>query len=68
MRCSFLSLLARGGKTIVTQQRKKYNKIRDLYELLVLGVVIALRALLSLLIHFEMKHGHHEGEDNRGEK
>ena len=30
--------------------------IRDLQELLVLGVVIALRALLSLLIHFEMKH------------
>ena len=30
--------------------------IRDLNELLVLGVVIALRALLSLLIHFEMKH------------
>ena len=30
--------------------------IRDLQELLVLGVVIALRALLSLLINFEMKH------------
>ena len=32
--------------------------VRDLNELLVLGVVIALRALLSLLIHFEMKQSH----------
>ena len=31
--------------------------IRDLGELTVLGAVIILRALLSLLIHFEMKHG-----------
>lgn len=30
--------------------------VRDLNELLVLGAVILLRALLSLLIHFEM-HG-----------
>ncbi len=30
--------------------------IRDFGELLVLGVVITLRALLSFLIHFEMKH------------
>ena len=30
--------------------------IREFEELLVLGAVIALRALLSLLIHFEMKH------------
>ena len=29
--------------------------IRDLSELLVLGIVIALRGLLSVLIHFEMK-------------
>ncbi len=29
--------------------------VRDLEELLVLGIVIVLRALLSLLIHFEMK-------------
>ncbi len=32
--------------------------VRDLQELLVLGAVILLRALLSLLIHFEMKGGH----------
>ena len=32
--------------------------VRDLQELLVLGAVILLRALLSLLIHFEMNsHG-----------
>ncbi len=42
--------------------------VRDLNELLVLGVVIALRALLSLLIHFEMKHGHHDGGGNCAEK
>ena len=30
--------------------------IRDLNELVVLGAVIVLRALLSLLIHVEMKH------------
>ena len=30
--------------------------IRDLNELIVLGAVIVLRALLSLLIHMEMKH------------
>ena len=30
--------------------------IRDFEELLVLGAVIFLRALLSFLIHFEMKH------------
>ena len=40
--------------------------IRDLEELLVLGVVIALRALLSILIHFEMKHC--DREENGCEK
>ena len=29
--------------------------VRDLHELIVLGAVVLLRALLSLLIHFEMK-------------
>lgn len=32
--------------------------IRDLEELPVLGAVIILRALLSFLIHFEMRHCH----------
>lgn len=31
--------------------------VRDFGELTVLGAVIILRALLSFLIHFEMKHG-----------
>lgn len=31
--------------------------IRDFSEIAVLGAVIILRALLSFLIHFEMKHG-----------
>lgn len=33
--------------------------VRDLKELLVLGAVILLRALLSFLIHFEMKQTVH---------
>lgn len=33
--------------------------VRDLNELMVLGAVILLRALLSFLIHFEMKQTHH---------
>ena len=32
--------------------------VRDLNELIVLGAVVLLRALLSLLIHFEMKEHH----------
>ena len=34
--------------------------VRDLNELMVLGAVILLRALLSLLIHVEMKGEKHE--------
>ena len=37
--------------------------IRDLGELAVLGAVIILRALLSFLIHFEMKQIDHPHED-----
>ncbi|BDF68039.1 DUF1622 domain-containing protein [Pseudoflavonifractor phocaeensis] len=36
--------------------------VRDLKELTVLGAVIALRALLSFLIHFEMKQNEHTAE------
>ena len=36
--------------------------IRDLGELMVLGAVIILRALLSLFIHFEMKQADHSHE------
>lgn len=36
--------------------------IRDLKELLVLGIVIALRAILALLIHWEIKNEKKEEE------
>ena len=38
--------------------------IRDLQELIVLGAVIFLRALLSFLIHFEMKQIDHTPESH----
>ena len=37
---------------------KMAAEMRDLNELIVLGAVVLLRALLSLLIHFEMKEHH----------
>ncbi len=43
--------------------------VRDLSELLVLGIVIVLRALLSVLIHFEMKEpAYNPPESSRTEK
>ncbi len=41
--------------------------VRDLQELAVLGAVILLRALLSLLIHFEMRRESKEMEDTHDE-
>lgn len=38
--------------------------VRDLQELLVLGAIIILRALLSFLIHFEMKQIDHGNQKN----
>jgi len=38
--------------------------VRDLKELLVLGAVILLRAILSVLIHFEMKHAENDDEND----
>lgn len=40
--------------------------VRDLAELTVLGAVIILRALLSFLIHFEMKQTDHPHEKHGG--
>ena len=39
--------------------------VRSMSELLVLGAVILLRALLSLMIHFEMREGnsHHDSKE-----
>ncbi len=41
--------------------------VKELSELLILGAVILLRALLSFLIHFEMKHAKEDKEDNEPE-
>jgi uncharacterized membrane protein len=38
--------------------------VHDLDELLVLGAVFALRALMSILIHFELKHSKDADEDD----
>ena len=38
--------------------------VHDLDELLVLGAVFALRALMSILIHFELKHSHDSEKDD----
>lgn len=36
--------------------------VREMHELLILGAVIVLRALLSFLIYFELKHTNHSTE------
>lgn len=38
--------------------------VRDISELLVLGLVIVLRALFALLIHFEIKNHVYDDEDD----
>lgn len=48
--------LATGLEFKMAAEILKTVLVRDLQELLILGAVILLRALLSLLIHFEMKH------------
>ena len=48
--------LATGLEFKMAAEILKTVLVRDLEELLILGAVILLRALLSLLIHFEMKH------------
>ena len=47
--------MATGLEFKVASEILKTVLVRDLNELLVLGSVIVLRALLALLIHFEMK-------------
>ena len=46
------------GLALMAAEILKTVLVRDLKELLVLGAVILLRALLSFLIHFEMKGTH----------
>jgi len=43
----------------------KTVKVQELSELAVLGIVIVLRALLSLLIHFEMKEDKPAKQENQ---
>ena len=42
---------------------KGYDKVHDLTELAVLGIVILLRALLAFLIHWEMKAERKDDEE-----
>ena len=59
-RCNIMFLLASGlALSLEFKMAAEVLKtvlLSDLRELLVLGVVIVLRALLALLLHFEMKH------------
>lgn len=57
------------GKGLVTALEFKMSAeilktvlVHSLDELIVLGTVILLRAVLSLLIHYEMRHGYREIE------
>ena len=50
--------LASGLEFKMAAEILKTVQVRDKEELLILGAVILLRALLSLLIHFEMKEDH----------
>ena len=57
--------LATGLEFKMAAEILKTVLVRDLSELLILGAVILLRALLSVLIHFEMKHV--ESDDSKSE-
>ncbi|MEF9971907.1 MAG: DUF1622 domain-containing protein [Oscillospiraceae bacterium] len=48
--------LATGLEFKMAAEILKTVLVRDIKELVVLGAIILLRALLSFLIHFEMKH------------
>ena len=58
--CNVKFDLADGLATSLEAEILKTVLVRDLNELMVLGAVILLRALLSLLIHVEMKGEKHE--------
>ncbi|HWQ50229.1 MAG TPA: DUF1622 domain-containing protein [Terriglobales bacterium] len=51
--------LATGLEFKMAAEILKTVLVRDLNELLILGAIILLRALLSLLIHIEMKNSAH---------
>ena len=48
--------LATGLEFKMAAEILKTVLVRELSELVILGAVILLRAILSILIHFEMKH------------
>lgn len=52
--------LATGLEFKMASEILKTVLVRDMEELYILGAVILLRALLSVLIHFEMKEEKHE--------
>ncbi len=52
--------LATGLEFKMAAEILKTVLVREMSELMILGAVIILRALLSLLIHFEMKSSHSE--------
>lgn len=52
----FAAGLATGLEFKMAAEILKTVLVREWEELLILGAVILLRALLSVLIHFEMKH------------
>lgn len=55
--------LATGLEFKMAAEILKTVLVKDMSELLVLGAVILLRAILSVLIHFEMKQMHKKPED-----
>lgn len=57
---SFSEGLAAGLEFKMAAEILKTVLIREMSELLVLGAIILLRAILSVLIHFEMKHSKDE--------
>ncbi len=60
LQAHFANGLATGLEFKMAAEILKTVLVRSLNELLILGAVILLRALLSLLIHFEMKKTHNK--------
>lgn len=58
----FATGLATGLEFKVAAEILKTVIVREMSELLILGAVIILRAILSILIHFEMKHNANKEE------
>lgn len=53
--------MATGLEFLAAGEILKTILVRDVKELIVLGSVIIMRALLTILIHFESKHGEESG-------